>query len=247
MVKKKEEKDYTPSDYFNYIKGKKNTLTQNDLEDFYNGCLVLAEKYLITGQKKVVRKLKFLTDCVPKEKQLIDLGISNFVYREDIEDYIDHVTDKPVKIIELENYPREVPDDIVDAIAQTKDIFDQLYVVFTDYTGEIEKHIAKERRDKDPILFGTFQKRINPDETRSSEILINDRFYYIGDWVDDYCDLTMDKFIKESGKDKLHKIDTPHNIEDIQKELNSLDDNLKRIYPPKSNIFTRIKNVFKKR
>ena len=249
MANKKQNviEEQTPTEYFNYVKDKINKTNDEELTEFYNGCLSLVEKYKITGQKKVIRKLKFLTDCVSKEKQIIDLGINSFVYREDIEHYIDKVAKNVVKIIELENYPREIPDEIVDIIAQVKDIFDQLYVVFTDYTGEVEKQVQKERRDKDPILFGTFQKKINKGDRRGEEILINDKFYYLGDWVDEYCDLTMDKFLKESGKDKLHKIGVPMNAKEIQAELDSLDDNLKVVAKPKINRFKKITSIFKRK
>lgn len=90
-----------------------------------------------------------------------------------------------MKIIELERYEREIPDEIVDVIAKTKDLFDQMYIVFTDYTGKEERKIAAEKKDKDPILFGTFQDR--------KQKVCVDRFYYLGDWVDEYCDLTLDQ------------------------------------------------------
>lgn len=31
--------------------------------------------------------------------------------------------------------------------------------MFTDYTGRMERQVEKERREKDPILFGTFQNQ----------------------------------------------------------------------------------------
>lgn len=233
---KKNVNETTPTEYFNYLKSKINETSDRELIDFYEGCLALVEKYKVTGQKKVIRKLKFLTDCVTKEKMIVNIGINKFVYREDIEEYIDNIANDTVKIIELENYPREIPDNIVDIIAETKDIFDQLYVVFTDYTGEVERQIEKERRDKDPMLFGTFQKRINIEDNRE-EFLINDRFYYLGDWVDEYCDLTLDKFLKVAGKDKLHKTRTPLDLKQLQAELDKLDDNLKIQPKPKKGIF----------
>ena len=144
--------------YFNYLKEKKQTVTDKDLKDLYNGYLLLVEKYSITGQKRVIEKLRFLADNIEKEMQVVGLGINSFVYRDDIEDYIDNISKNVVKIIELENYPRDIPDNIVQVIAKTKNIFDKMYVVFTDYTGKAEKEVAKERREKDPMLFGTFQK-----------------------------------------------------------------------------------------
>ena len=113
------------------------------------------------------------------------------MYKDTIEDYITNVADKSVKIIELSRYMREIPDELVDTIERTKNLFDEFYVVFTDYTGREERKIEKERRDKDPILFGVFKNQTN----------VADRFYFLGDWVDEFCDLTLDKLV-EQYKDK---------------------------------------------
>lgn len=248
MVKKKEIKELEPTEYFDGLKGKIQNITDEELVEFYHGCLSLVEKYKITGQKRVIQKLRFLVDCVEKEREAIKLGINSFVYREDIEEYIDNISKDVVKIIELENYPREIPDRIVDVISKTKDIFDQFYVVFTDYTGEVEKQVQKERRDKDPILFGSFQKNAGTNGFNRQEIVMSDRFYFLGDWVDEYCDLTMDKFLKEAGKDKLKKIGTPKNIEEIRAELNRLDDNMKIMNNvPKKSFFKKVKLIFKRK
>lgn len=239
--------EMTPQEYFDYLKSKKEEITEKELNNFYKGCLVLVEKYKTTGQKKVIKKLKFLVDCVDKEREIIKLGINSFVYREDIEEFIDKISKNTVKIIELENYPREIPDKIVETIAKTKHIFDQMYIVFTDYTGRVEKEVRKERRDKDPILFGTFQTKIENSNGRfnQEEFLINDRFYFLGDWIDEYCDLTMDKFLSESGKEKLKTIKTPINSSEIINELNRLDEEMKIIQnKPKRSFFAKVKSVF---
>lgn len=250
MAKKKElNEELNPSEYFSDLKDKVQNITDEELVEFYQGCLSLVEKYKITGQKRVIQKLRFLVDCVEKEREAVKLGINSFVYREDIEEYIDHVSKDVVKIIELENYPREIPDEIVETIAKTKDIFDQFYVVFTDYTGEVERQVQKERRDKDPILFGSFQKSTSMENGfNRQEIIMSDRFYFLGDWVDEYCDLTMDKFLKEAGKEKLKTIGTPKNIDEIRMELNRLDDDLKIKNPaPKKSFFKKIRSIFKRK
>lgn len=235
-----------PKDYFDNLKDKVDTISDKDLVEFYNGCLALIDKYKITGQKRIIQKLRFLVDCVDKERDLIKSGINKFVYREDIEEYIDNISKNVVKIIELENYPRDIPDEIVDTISKTKDIFDQFYVVFTDYTGEIEKQVNKDRREKDPILFGSFQQKTGNNNFGREEIIINDRFYFLGDWIDEYCDLTMDKFLREAGKDKLKTINTPTKQDEIRRELNRLDDNFKIISNQKKSFFKRIKSALKK-
>jgi len=244
----KQTKEMSPSEYFNNLKDKKQHITDKELVEFYQGCLTLVEKYKITGQKRVIQKLRFLVDCVEKEREVVKLGINSFVYREDIEEYIDKISKDVVKIIELENYPRAIPDEIIDVIAKTKNIFDQFYIVFTDYTGEIERQVQKERRDKDPILFGSFQKNTSTDDFHRQEIVMSDRFYFLGDWVDEYCDLTMDKFLKETGKEKLKEIGTPKNIDEIRAELNRLDDNFKvTSNTSKKSFFKKIKSVLKRK
>lgn len=235
-------KEIDAKEYFNYLKNHINKVDEKDLIDFYNGCLLLVEKYKITGQDRLLSKIKFLIECVDKEYKLVRLGINSFIYRDEIEDYIDNVSKNTVKIIELENYPRDIPDNIVNVIKQTKDIFDKMYIVFTDYTGKVERQIEKDRREKDPILFGTFQHQ---GEGRNGSNILNDKFYFLGDWEDEYCDLTIDKFLKEVGREKLQKFGIPKNKKEIIKELNRLDSNYRRlnnkeVSKTKSNILQRI-------
>lgn len=101
-------------------------------------------------------------------------------------------------------------------IAKTKDLFDQMYIVFTDYTGKEERKIAAEKKDKDPILFGTFQDR--------KQKVCVDRFYYLGDWVDEYCDLTLDKMINQTekmGRHIVRTINTPKDIKELREYLDA--------------------------
>ena len=158
-LKKNLEFELTPQQYFNTIKERKHNITDDELVKVYDNCLELLNKYKITGQKKGMKKLMFHLECIEKEREIVKMGINTFIYRDDIEEYIDSVAKDTVKIIELENYEREIPDDIVSIIEKVKDKFDQLYVVFTDYTGKVERQIEKERRENDPILFGTFQEK----------------------------------------------------------------------------------------
>lgn len=203
----------TPSEYFQTLKGSKNILTKGQIKDSYRVILELAEKYEKTGQTKSLRRLQFLASILGEEEKLVDLGITTFIYRQTIEDYITEVADKAVKVIELHNYLREIPDEVAEAVEKTKDIFTEFYVVFTDYTGREERRIAEERKDKDPILFGCF---------RDSEF-VADRFYYLGSWIDEYCDLTLDKLISDYRNKKnqvpTHQIDVPESHEELLEAL----------------------------
>ena len=212
-------KELTPTEYFEIIKDKKNTIDDKELNKIYDNCLILLNKYKVTGQVKAMKKLIFHLETIEKEKEIVQQGINTFVYKDDIEEFIEDIAKDTVKIIDLENYEREIPDDIVEKYEKVKGKFDKAYVVFTDYTGKVERQVQKERRDKDPILFGTFQ------DIESQTVI--DRFYYIGDWEDEYCDLTLDKMVnevkKEKNKDISFGINTPKDIKELKQQLAKLE------------------------
>ena len=205
-------KELTPSQYFDILKGAKNIITTEALKKSYEAFVQLAEKYNKLGQVESLKKLIFLADTLVKEEKLIELGITTYVYKDTIEDYISNVADKTVKIVELSRYMREIPDELVETVEKTKTLFNELYVVFTDYTGKEERKVEKERRDKDPILFGVFKNGTS----------VADRFYFLGDWVDEYCDLTLDKMIEEYRAKKCVSPVTTTKVPQTSEELVSL-------------------------
>ena len=206
-------KEMTPYQYFQFVKSKVNKMNDENLNKLYSISSELLEKYKKTGQVKAAKKLAFHIKSILKEKEIIDLGITKFVYRDDIENYIDNIAKDVVKIIELKNYPREIPDELVETIEKTKDIFDEMYVLFTDYTGEVEKKVEKER---DPILFGSFIDR-TVDE-------MSQRMYYLGDWVDEYCDLTLDKLVSQTNKSIVKEISIPNDTNELINQLNKIQE-----------------------
>lgn len=242
--------ELSPSEYFELVKGKKNRIDDETLNQIYNNCLILLNKYKATGQNKAAKKLIFHLECIEKEKEIIKHGIQTFVYRDDIEEFIESISKDVVKIIELENYEREIPDDIAALVETVKDKFDKFYVVFTDYTGKVERQIKKERQEKDPILFGTLQDK-------NTETVI-DRFYYIGDWEDEFCDLTLDKMVNQvkmsTNKNIVMSIQTPKDIQDLKEQLKRIDVEKGRFRmtpkeeaPPKKSFFERIKSFFSRK
>ena len=116
MSESQEVREYTPDEYFHIIKERRQNITDTDLQKIYDNCLELLNKYRITGQSKGARKLLFHLDCIEKEREIVAAGVDAFIYRDDIEEYIDHIAKDVVKIIELENYEREIPDEIVHVI-----------------------------------------------------------------------------------------------------------------------------------
>ena len=215
-IVKEEQKEISPAEYFEMVKSKMEEETEENIKLLYNTTMSKLKKCMITGQVKAAKELYARCLYLEKEIKLIRQGITQYVLRTDIDKYIEEIAGKCVCIIELENFDRDIPDDIIDKVAETKDIFDKFFVVFTDYTGEIRSKVADERREKDPILFGNIfvDGQVSP------------KMYFIGDWVDEFCDLTLDKMIEEiAKKDKtttaeiLHDIDDYTTLDNIEKEL----------------------------
>lgn len=191
----------TPSQYFENLKNAKQTITTDALKNSYSIFIKLAKKYDELGQTEFktesLKKIDFLVDVLSKEEKLIEIGVTTFIYKDVIEDYIENIADKTVKIIEMSRYMRKIPDDLVEVVDKTKELFDEFYVVFTDYTGQEERKVKKERRDKDPILFGAFKNGSN----------VSDRFYFLGDWVDvDNYRVSNVEINKQSLFDKVRSI-----------------------------------------
>lgn len=241
------DKELSPQEYFDIVKERKQHITDEQLQAVYDNCLELLSKYKITGQTAGMKKLLFHLECIEKEREIVKIGIDTFVYRDDIEFYISEVASDVVKIIDIESYEREIPDEIVEIIGRVKDKFDQLYIVFTDYTGKVERKVEAERRRKDPILFGTFLD----EKTRS----VIDRFYYLGDWVDEYCDLTLDKMVNETKnlgqRDIIRTIKTPKDIQELKEQLKSLnlrgDSYVIEAKEKKTGFFNNVKTFFSRK
>lgn len=240
--------ELTAKEYFDIVKENKKKITDAELLNIYDNAELLLKKAMITNQISAAKKLYFHLETLEKERELVKMGIDTFVYKDDIEEFIDNVAKNTVKIIELERYEREIPDEIVEVVAKTSHLFDRLYVVFTDYTGKVEKQAIKERqKEKDPILFGTFQSEKNR--------VVIDRFYFLGDWIDEYCDLTLDKMVSEmkssADKDIINRISTPKSLEEIKKQLDSLEIRGSRIIvnnkrDVKPSFISKIKTIFTK-
>jgi hypothetical protein len=217
MVTKIDNETIDPLTYFDYVKSKTEEMSDYKLNDILQNINYLADKAYKTGQTEQLIKMKtFFIECIEREYKLLEMGITKYVYSDDITMYINHIGNKEVKIIELNRYPREIPDELVDTITKTKGIFDNYYVLFTDYTGKVERQVKRELREKDPILFGAFIR------TNSTELY--ERLYYLGDWADEYCDLTLDKFItnfkQHTNQNPVQEIKVNLTLDELRDKLN---------------------------
>ena len=227
----------TAKEIFTSLKENRTKVDDEALNVFYDNCLIQAQKFMDTNQIKALRRIHFLMNCVSKERELVKNGVNTFIYRDDILEFLERPTirESGIKLIELEQYTRVIPDEIIETMKAVKPYVDKFYIMFTDYTGAAEKEAIRDRKiarkEKDPILFATFQVIVENANNRMDPMAdmskINDRFYVVGDWEDEYCDLTIDKFLSMTSQDKLKEIMTPKNRDQIAAEIERFDENLR--------------------
>ena len=84
----------------------------------------------------------------------------------------------------IKNYSKIIPDKVVEVKekADKLNVFDNYVVLHFSPNNDGEKMTKEEKRKAaDPILFGVIKD--------------SNKLYYIGDWVDIVCDLTLDKLL----------------------------------------------------
>lgn len=147
-------------------------------------------KAKLMGQKYLVERFQINKDVIMQELELVKNGINTFIKEEDIIKFMQN-SDRGVRIDYLNHYVGSIPDDIVDKKIAVDNlyIFDNYCVLY--YCDGVPSFRAtqdekeKVKIAKDPILFGMI---------RGSR-----RLYYIGDWISENDDLTLNKFYDVTG------------------------------------------------
>lgn len=213
--KKREELDKEAENtqkVFDAIKANTTSLKGSELDFFQAQTQAVIQSMLASGQMVGATKAKWLADVViPKEKELISLGVSKAVYRADIAKFISEHKTRAIKLVSVVDYTRIIPPHAVEQINKTKHIFNQFVIVYTDHSIQAAMEVAKR---KDPILFGVFTETVpvmSVQEQRTSGIVndaysvsttnkitvMSDRLYFLADWEDEHCDLTFDQMVRE--------------------------------------------------
>ena len=96
--------------------------------------------------------------------------------------------EKGLSLDYIKNFSRPIPQEVVNKISKLNEleIFDNYVVLHYDPTKTAYKETEYERaKRKDPIIFGL--------------IAGSKKLYYVTDWIDEYCDLTLEKFVDTLG------------------------------------------------
>lgn len=173
------------------------------LDGYYKQAEEIAAGFALTGQRVALAKAKYLMELVLKEKKLVELGYNRCVRRDAVNKFCDEHPSRVMMVCDISDYERAIPAEAQEAVVKTRDIFDQFIIVYTDHTRETQRKIEKVR---DPILFGIFINDALPveysdDKEEATTVpVMSDRLYFLADWEDEHCDLTLARMISESKK-----------------------------------------------
>lgn len=144
-----------------------------------------------TGQRALCERLALDIEAVRAETQLHAIGLSKYLDEEPIVRFYKE-SPRGLRLDWIANFLRVVPADIRARKVRCDElgIFDNYAVLHYDpavssYAKTQEEIQAEIRAKQDPILFGLIQGRR--------------RLYYVGDWIDETCDLTLEQIADRLG------------------------------------------------
>lgn len=149
------------------------------------------------GYHQLIEKAKSMGQLALAEKLIKELPIkmyehklfaSNFKRFIDEQDIIKFALkcEKGLKLTYIKNYIRVIPSDVADKKkeADSLEIFDNYAILHYDPDGKAtEMTDAEKEKAKDPILFGLIRN--------------STKLYFIGDWKDEMCDLTLEQIVNK--------------------------------------------------
>lgn len=170
-------------DFFSNVKG----ITKENVNSYTNrlvGYIVALKNCETTGQTALKEKL--LRDMIINKYESV-LYANNLYYVITESQIVDFVkkTEKGVQLTYIKNYLRSIPVEVVEKINEVNklEIFDNYAILHYDPDSKsYAETIAETKKRRDPILFGLIKG--------------SNKLYYITDWIDEYCDLTLDKFVE---------------------------------------------------
>lgn len=186
IKKKLFKKTEDPSGLFAAIK---ETISSNKLltDHLESAVQLVIEEAHENGQVALVEKFNEHKERIDKEMALMKGGFAVYIEEKDLVDLV--FKEDILSLDWIKNFIRLIPPKVMHELrkARALGVFDNYVVLHydPDYNGAALTAQEEEAR-KDPILFGVMS--------------CSRRLYYIGDWVDEYCSLTMDKLVEAIGK-----------------------------------------------
>lgn len=165
---------------FNALKSKLTevTTTKEQMQAAVAHAMARAANARKIHQHLYAERMMAVAAATALEAQAIALGFNKWIDGGIVDRVARHPRNRHLNMerANLTDFPRAIPNNVSNMITGLMPVFDSFMILFTNPTKE-----RLRPEDKDPILFGMFRAFPN-------------RLYYITDWVDEYCDLTLEKF-----------------------------------------------------
>lgn len=156
-----------------------------------NDYLELATTAKKNGQQALFEELSRDAQIVKQESLLLSSGFATCITEEQVVKFYKD-SDKGLSLHFISNFGRLIPSEVAKKKEEADDllVFDNYCILHYDPQQKAYKLTQQEiEKRRDPILFGL--------------IAGQRKLYYIADWVDEYCDLTLQQFIEKFGKEAI--------------------------------------------
>lgn len=215
----------TIGDYFEKIKKSCTKLTKEDIDKAKSTAQTLADWFRVTGQTDALTKINFMTRVLEAEALFVERGGQYAINRKDLvwaAREIDEEGAKNLLLSTLAKFQRVIPGPVIAEMLKYTD----------DHAMRNEEEEKRREIEKDPILFGVIYPH-----SEEEKALIGDayeRLYFIDDWIDEYCDLTLESLTRDYGVQKLPV-----------KAMNNFVDQVNKLLPEESPLdrVQRIANI----
>lgn len=183
---KKFKGELSPSIYIKHIKGKFTKVEKQRLDARLKKLKKLIPYAKDMGQFALYEELSVHLAVILKEIQAEALGVTQYCDLKDVEKFRSLVKGKVIKFDDFEKFPRVIPKKVQSKLKKIRStgVFSGFKILYIDYEGKELKTTSQKMAEKDPILFGEIA-------------LAPGRLYCIADWIDEYCDLTLERFIEK--------------------------------------------------
>lgn len=198
--------------FFESVKAEQTELDAQHVNEVLDKYETVLENAKLNNQIALVEKITDYAGVLKNELILSTSNFKKYLTEESIVKFYNIASKHEkkqtgLKLTYVKNFAKIIPEEIT-VLKKEADklcIFDNFVILHYDYDGTaVAETKAEEQRRKDPIMFGVIRGSRN--------------LYYIGDWIDEYCDLTLDGIIKKIGKKSVKEM-TPETVIDNLKKI----------------------------
>ena len=171
-----------------------------------------------SGQTAFIEKLEDEKKRIDLEMKLYKMGIQTFLEEEDLVKLAKTKVggtkiDDIISITWLKNFGRKIPNEVYELIPKIREaeVFENFVIMH--YNDGRQKELetkAEERKRKDPILFGVTE--------------CSNRLYFIADWMDEYCELTLKDVLRTLQVDEADRMLYAENIVKLTNKAEQKED-----------------------